>query len=326
MEIEVAGLDGADPLGFLASLGLLRLLDERSRQAGHLPPRMAWSASLGPLLTTSIVATIDDLVALVASDSEEWSQSAVLTFAYLKREKKGLKPFQGLAPQLAVLRGWLTGRLTAGDVRALDYMTALVTETAAETGDDLPSAEELLQSGVAFDPETALDSVALRTSLDFTSRNTQFLDQISVVRAELDAAVVANELQRGAANVAATRTMGWGSGADAPGALFSKRANLLYPASEWLAFRGLVSLPVFGAGSAARTTACRGRRKAGSLVWSLWDGALGFRTVKSLLALPEPEHLGAAQRRARGIRNVFAARLTKGADGYSGVFAPTAAV
>lgn len=72
-----------------------------------------------------------------------------------------------------------------------------------------------------------------------------------------------------------------------------------------------------------RTTACTGRRLAGEFVWPLWEVPAGPETVRSLVAYPGLDRLGAEERRALGIAAMLRAELTKKADGYSGMFSPS---
>lgn len=184
------------------------------------------------------------------------------------------------------------------------------------------SHELLEEHGIRADPAAPLDRMTLPTFFDFTSRNAQFLDQLSEIRKELDRAKIASELEAGSADPAATRSMDWDPMADTPGAIYTGYTRGFLPASEWLAFRGLVHLPVTGEGATLHTTACSGRRKAGAFTWPLWERPACLGAVRSLVAYPGLETLGASGREALGIAVVLRAGLVKKADGYSGMFAP----
>jgi hypothetical protein len=95
------------------------------------------------------------------------------------------------------------------------------------------------------------------------------------------------------------------------------------PGAEWLAFRGLVFFPVAGRGSVLSTTGCHGRRKDGVFVWPLWSVPAGMPSIASLLRMADLDRLDGPARRELGVVQVFRARLTKKADGYSGMFAPS---
>lgn len=133
-------------------------------------------------------------------------------------------------------------------------------------------------------------------------------------------------LMEGRAVREATRTMGWGGAADAPGALYPLGTSGFHPASEWLAFRGWCSSRCSGRATSCARRGVRGDARRGRFVWPLWTARANCSTVRSLLAYPDVKGLSTAKRRALGIAQVFEAGLTKGADGYSGVFSPSAPV
>lgn len=182
--------------------------------------------------------------------------------------------------------------------------------------------EQLREHGLETDPDAPLDHAAGRTFLDFTARNAQFLEQVEAIRGYLDPTIVEAGLHSGRVDAAAPRSMDWDPMADTPGAIYTGHSRGFLPVAEWLAFRGLVALPVSSRGAAVTTTACTGRRLAGELIWPLWEAPAGPETARSLLAWPGLDRLGPDARRALGITTVLRANLTKKADGYSGMFSP----
>ena len=108
-----------------------------------------------------------------------------------------------------------------------------------------------------------------------------------------------------------------------PGAIYTGYNRGFLPVAEWLAVRALVCFPLAGKGAAIGTTAYSGRRLKGEFVWPLWEFPAGPETVRSLVAYPGLQWLRAEARRALGISLVLRAKLTKKADGYSGMFAVT---
>jgi len=129
-------------------------------------------------------------------------------------------------------------------------------------------------------------------------------------------------LRSGRVDATTPRSMDWAPMADTPGAIYTGHSRGFLPVAEWLAFRGLGTLPVSGRGAAIRTTACKGRRLEGEFVWPLWEAPTGRETTRSLLAWPGLDRLGPDALRALGITAVLRANLTKKADGYSGMFSP----
>ncbi len=322
--IALPGLDGGTPLGFLAGLGVLRVLrggeDDRSTQEARLSWRLddRWHP-----VVHGVEGGLETVVQRVARDAEAWATAPVLQFRYAKREKRGVKPVGALAAPAAVYRAWLKGRLDAGDLESLEYAAALAFEAANEPKKGGVTTEDLDEHGIPYDDAAPVERSTLPTAFDFTSRNAQFLEQVEAIRKSLDADSIRGTLRDGVADPRASRTLDWDPGADAPGAIYGSRSAGLRPAAEWLAFRGLAFFPVAGRGEVLHTTACRGRRKAGEFVWPLWDVPATAAAIASLLRCPGIDVLDPAARRERGIAQVFRSQLTKKADGYSGMFAPS---
>ena len=322
--IALPGLDGGTPVGFLAGLGVLRLLRGRENERSTQEPRLSWRLDdrWHPVVY-GVEGDLETIAQRVADDAEAWATAPVLKFRYPKREKRGLKPVGALAAPVAVYRAWLKHRLDAGDLESLVYAAALAFEAAAEPREGGVTEEELRQHGVPYDSAAPIGHSTLPTVFDFTSRNAQFLEQVDEIRRNLDADSIRDTLRDGTPDPGADRTLDWDPAADAPGAIYGRRLFGLRPAAEWLAFRGLAFFPVAGRGGQLRTTACRGRRKSGEFIWPLWDVEATTPAIASLLRCPDLDRLDPATRRERGIVQVFRSRLTKKADGYSGMFAPT---
>jgi len=323
-EIALPGLDGGTPLGFLAGLGVLRVVRAGEDDGATQEPRLSWRLDdrWHPVVH-GVEGDLESIVQRVAHDAEAWATSSVLEFRYPKREKRGVKRVGALAAPAAVYRAWLKGRLDAGDLESLEYAAALAFEAANEPKKGGVTTEDLREHGILYDDAAPIDRSTLPTAFDFTSRNAQFLEQVEAIRKSLDADSIRGALREGAPDPYASRTLDWDPGADAPGAIYGTRSAGLRPTAEWLAFRALAFFPVAGRGDVLHTTACRGRRKAGEFVWPLWDVPATAATIASLLRCPDIDALGPAARRERGIAQVFRSQLTKKADGYSGMFSPS---
>jgi hypothetical protein len=319
--VVLEGLDGGTPLGILAALGAQRVLADRAAASGEPPPRLSWRLleAWRPVLHGP--PSVEAVVEAVFDDAVVWKHAPILAFRYLKVEKGGPKPVGGLRAPVAVLRAWLANRRRAGDGVSLAYASALMCETATEAVKEPATREQLAHHGIEASADAPLDRIVLPTSFDFLSRNAQFLEQVEAIRAHLSPILVEAGLTRGLPDPDA-RSMDWDPGADTPGAIYTGYSRGFLPAAEWLAFRGLVCLPVTGAGGTLVTTACSGRRKDGAFVWPLWDGPVGPETARAIMAYPRLDALDAAARAALGVSAVWRADLTKKADGYAGVFSP----
>jgi hypothetical protein len=319
--VLLPGLDGGTPLGFLAGVGLLRVLADCSQ--GGSAPALSWRFSDAWRPVVYGPASFDEVADTVLEDARRWEASPLFELRYLKLEKRGPKAVGGLKAPVAVLRRWLEQRRDAGDDASLAAASALMCETANEPADETASAEQLAAAGIEFDPAAPLDRQTLPTYFDFTSRNAQFLEQAKQIRADLQREAVVAGLAEGRGDPAAKRSMDWDPAADTPGAIYTGYTRGFLPVAEWLAFRGLACFPVTGLGKRLTTTGCSGRRLAGEFVWPLWEVPARLRTVASLVGRPYLAKLDAFERQALGIAAMFRAELTKKADGYSGMFAPS---
>src|SRR5579872_6164683 len=82
-DLLLTGLDGANPLGFFAALGILRVL-ARTLEAS---PKLAWR-NVGrwrPVLSS--VPRLEDVLSLVRLDLHSWRNDPVLSLAYSKHER-----------------------------------------------------------------------------------------------------------------------------------------------------------------------------------------------------------------------------------------------
>lgn len=324
-DLVLTGFDGATPLGFLAALGVLNILNEESGGESRSQPTLSWDEEAGWRPVLHGVDNFNTVVRLVMKDLEAKLKSdPILDFSYAKVEKNGAKRFRGLSPPVSVLREWLERRAAEGDEEALRMIAALTAETATDVLANPPTHDDLAAIGVSASPCAPINRRTLPTFFDFTSRNAQFLDQARIIGESLDEEMIGRALSTGAPQEGAFRTMCWLPAADAPGAMHSGKTASGNPVCEWLAFRALPLFPVFGYGSELRNTGCRGRRKKGSFVWPLWVCGARLNAIRSLLSFPHLERLTPDQRRALGIGIIFCAELAKGADGYDGIFSPSA--
>lgn len=317
--IGLPGLDGSSLLGFLAGLGVLEAMCMTSPADGRQDiPRLSWTFSgcWHPSLTG--VDSIDELVARVLLDARNEEVERVLRFRYVKVEKKGPKPFRALKAPVPVLRAAFRDALRARHFSAARMLAALACETACEQADDTKAAtqQDLIAEGVAFDSEVPLGLVASPTPFDFTSRNTQFLDQLDLVRSHLTDPAVREDLIEGKGS-AADRIMRWDARTDMPGALFGRTGPLPRPVAEWLAFRGTSYFLLSGMSNRLEMPGLSGRRKSGHFSWGLWDGFLNSEVIRSVVAVDWPRQDPAAVV-GRGIVAGFSVELRKDATGYDG--------
>lgn len=324
--VRLPGLDGSNPLGFLAALGVLRIADEAARGKRTRPPLLSWDeATAQPILHE--VESVEGIRDAILDDARLWGEQRAIRLMYPKVEKAGVKPFRGLKPPVAVLRAWLKQCLQDPvDREMLDLAAALTAETATEVIPEkkAPVPADYEAISCPLDPSGSAALSTLPTAFDFTTRNVQFLDQVRLIREELDGETVLDALLGNPPTdgTSSGRTMGWDPAAERPAALYSY-GRQPSPALEWCAFRALPFFPVFGTAGVLHTTSCSGRRKDGVFTWALWSAPLGSRVVRSWLSYANIGELNSATRQLLGLSRVLRVTLGKAADGYTGVFSPT---
>lgn len=317
----LGGLDGAEPLDFLAALGVQVVLEE----AAVSPCELSWPPSAGRVPVFRSPLEMRDLVDHLVADRDSPTATWLATLRYPKVEKKGVKPFAGCRPPLGVLRAWVDSAADATNDVGMAYLAALFAAAPGEplAADRVPAEPTARALGVEV--RGRLDRVAHPGHFDFTSRNVQLIDQALCLRQALTAGRVHDDLVLGRLETTRKgRRMGWDPWASRPFALSGAGAQPISPVREWLAFRALRLFTATPSIRGTRTTACIGRRKRGAFIWPIWADPLSSVAVGALLASTVGTNWTPQARRARGVRALFKAELTKGADGYAGVFAPAA--
>lgn len=326
-EVLLPGLDGSNPLGFLAALGVLRVL---SGAAGTPVPRLRWAETAAPIIVLDAALTTDELCRALAADAVNRLARAALAVRFLKVENdkksdtgKRTKQVGDLTLPHAVLRGVVERCVAAGDFDELATIGGFVSETATDESKDDGSGtwEEHRAAGIPVSEAGRSGRATMPTFFDFTSRNAHFIEQLCLIGEAVSEAGVESELLRGVGPDGA-RSLDWNPGADRPGALYRASAPPPRPVSEWFAALGLAALPVCGRDGRAQISLCSGRRKAGTFTWPLWSTNTSWATVRSLVGT-DPSRLGPDARAARGIFAVYRCDLGKTADGYGGRFSPS---
>lgn len=293
--LDLSGMTGTSPLGFMSALGLLRLLHGAGRHA-----RLAFASdgAFHPFVETDH----DDLPALVAQDAALGAQEHGWRLQYDKAEKKGAKPVSDLKPPPEVFRSFLERAVAswcAGDTEPARYAAAFGTSVARDgKGNTKP------------------------TAFHFTAAQQQFLAIVELIRSQVTAQWAAETLFTGGA-ARPGGNLRWDPGADRNWALMAGNPNTdgtkVDAPAEWLAFRALPLFPTVPAGSRVNTTAVEGRGDEMTFTWPLWSPPASLATIRSLLTLsPIPS---TRERAARGIFAVCRSRIRRSGQGF-GNFGP----
>jgi hypothetical protein len=316
--VTLTGLDGANPLAFLAALGTLRVLAHRARQHSRPPPRLSWSdeGCWRPVIHGP--PSIDAIVGELLEDRDTWADDAAFLLAYDEtgeqlvdpRKEKG-KFTRDLKPKPAAMRAFVE------DLAKLAAMESVAGEVLR--------ARRSLDTAAVFGSEIVQDNNGNTkpTAFHFTAGQQQFMKAIAELQAGVGAADFEEALAGPWRRESTLPNMSW----DATNArLYALRSTnpsgdkkTTVAGADWLAFVGLGMLPSFPCGKRLLTTGVKGGWKDSTFTWPVWRQRATSRVVGSLLRTVEETP---ASRQARGLTSVFSARISRSDQGGYGTFAP----
>lgn len=291
--IELPGISGANPLGFLATLGLLRVI-ERSNKSARVFFRSDGSYS------AALMTPVDDVARLISEDASDRTDESEWMLEYEKAEKKGTKTVADLKapPEVFVqyaaqkIEQWISGRPLGAE-----YAAAFATAVAVDgKGNTKP------------------------TAFHFTAANQQFLKAVRAIRQMIDYEWAAEALRQSAER--SGENLRWDPAAERNWALMAENPNSegtrVNAPLEWLAFRGLPLLPSYPVGPRIVTTGVSGRGEEMMWSWPLWSVPASLGTVRSILSV---DWSNRRERKLRGIDYVCRAPIRRTAQGF-GNFGP----
>ncbi len=258
-ELALEGLDGSNPMGFLAGLGVLTVLPEHAAT-------LSWTVSVLPTAVLHTDLDHQGVVAAILADRDRVQESVAVRFP---------------DPQAPI-----------EDVKFSDPAQTREYLGAAADAEDNGLSEAIAACLVS---EVSLDNngQAKPTDLHFTAGQQKFLEMVrtlgaSVTAAHLEEAMVgpwqyADKLPSFMWDISDDRLYAL-SAVDPAG---DKKRTV--PGADWLAFRGLALLPLIGMigrfGQAGRTLTPGGAGswKSGSWSWPLWDAPIHRATVRLLV-------------------------------------------
>ena len=299
-ETHLCGLEGTNPLGFLAALGIQEAFANESEQ-----PLLWWSDDITPHAVVDGKFSVDRIIAQAKKAFAHWKDS----FAVNPTRNDGTPMPDGDKLKL----------------QPKDIRTYLYRSRSCKWSKSLATA--LLAEG-------SLDNngKAKPTDLYFSAGNQQFLDTARIILNE----VSPNDLEKGingpwnfASNLP---SFGWDITDDRIYALRSinpsSEKKLTNPGPEALAILGISQHPVFAGRDGTDTQGCSGAWKTGYYSWPLWCKPASPRSVKSLLAHAY-EFSTTSERRlwyrsypAWGISTVLKSPIRRSDQGGYGTFGP----
>ena len=299
--IQLVGVNGSNPLGFLAALGLLRLVPD---------------ARLGFSEDGSFSAYVDgfdktesDLAMLIASDARVAAdERAPWRFTYTKAatKKQGPQKVADLKPPPDEFKQFLATSIEAwllGNDETVGYAAAYGTDIAVDgKGNTKP------------------------TAFHFTAAQQTFLGAVEGIRASVNEEWVRISLFIGHGERPGSN-LRWDPRAERNWALMANNPSgdgtHVDAPLEWLAFRGLPLLPSFPRDSRIITTGVFGRGDDMTFTWPLWSCPASLPAARSAVQI---DWTGSAMERgARGVFAICSATIRRTSQGF-GNFGPSSVV
>ncbi len=300
----LTGLDGRNPLALLAAVGLLRVLDDAAEVRGGARPRLSFPSPGDSTPTLESTLTFDELVTLVLEDARAQSDNLALQLAYTS-EGKLVAPAAGVR-----------------DLKPLPVAARAHLQRCAVARPRVAALAAALFSDVVQDRSKGNTKP---TAFHFTAGKQLFLEMVEQLRTGITNADVREALIGPWRNSSTLPSLSWDSSSVR---LYALRAN--DPAGEkrgsvaaanWLGVQALEALPAAPRGDELMTTAVRGGWKDSTFRWSLWQPALSFAAVASLLRV-DARRWTAKERTALGISEVLASDISRSDQGGYGAFSP----
>jgi hypothetical protein len=298
--LALDGLDGGNPMGFLAALGALAALPGDAA--------LSWSVSVLPTAVLHTDLDHQGVVAAVLVDRDRVLDSVAVRFP---------------DPQASIT-----------DVKFADPA-----QTRAYLGAAAHAEDDGLSEAIAacLVPEVSLDNSgqAKPTDLHFTAGQQKFLDMVRALGASVSAAHLEEAMVGPWRYAHKMPSFMWDISDDRLYALSAvdpagdKKRTV--PGADWLAFRGLALLPSIGMigrfGRAGRTLTPGGAGswKSGSWSWPLWDVPIHRGTVQLLLGQIPRRRLDDTARpwtAPVGVFRAFTSDVTRSDQGGSGTMRP----
>jgi hypothetical protein len=307
--LVLTGLEAHNPLGFMAALGLLRVLSYQAAVDGAVAPRLGF-LDQGALVAAVVTPyTLEQIIDIVLRDAAAQADNRALQFAYNEMgavvTPGAAGAIQDLKPPPAAARVLLDHAATAGrrtEALAAAWFSELVPDNKGNTKP---------------------------TAFHFTAGQQAFLAMVEDLRRGITATDLREALLGPWSNTSALPSLSWDASVARLYALRagnpSKERRGSVPGANWLAVLGLEFFPVAVRGSRLVTTCVSGGWKDSAFTWPVWSAPAEASAISSLLRLSFSEWTQ-SQRAAFGIDTIFSCRILRSDQGGYGTFAPAAVV
>lgn len=258
---HLTGLDGTNPLGFFAALGVQVLFADEPDQ-----PKLWWSNDVIPHAIVSDSYPVEKIVDQAMAVFPKWADSPTLS------------PTVGSQSEKA------TAKFSKENLRA--YLESTIDTIASEL------AASLVAEG-SYQATGEHKGKAKLTNFDFTSGPQKMLSMASKILRSVTEIDLHKGLVGEWSYQSALPSLGWDVVDDRVYALSNIKPisgnKFTNPGPEALAILGISKYPVFSGNdskgqSRTLTSGCSGGINLGQFTWPLWNRAAGVGSVKSLLA------------------------------------------
>jgi len=294
---HLLGLEGTNPLGFLAALGVQVAFANDDEQT-----RLWWSDDVVPHAVVDEEFTVDRIAGRASEAFAYWNKSPAMN----PRRTDGSKMPKGDELKLVPedIRTYL------GQAARCDWSGGLATALVAEGSLDNQRA-------------------AKPSDFYFMAGQQKFLDTAGKILNAVTRKDIESGLEGPWRYESEVPSLGWDVTDDRVYALRasnpSPEKKLTNPGPEALALLGLSLHPVFAGRGRTDTQGCSGSWKSGWYSWPLWRTPASPRAVKSLLAHAY-DHPAASNRdrwyRAWGVSTILRSPIRRTDQGGYGTFGP----
>lgn len=302
---ELTGVDPTNPLGFLAAIGLLKVLSWRAPGTREHPTLHFSSDAMGtPVLETSL--SFAEMRAALLADCAEQEDCPALQLAY---DEDGL----GMAHTDACA----TRDLKPAPDEARAFLKRLGRSNPRSAAMAASFVSELVQDNNGRTKPTALH---------FTAGQQTFLSMAEELRCGITGDDIDEALLGPWKGISNLPSLSWDSSATRYYALravnpsFEKRGSV--PAANWLALQAISFFPVVARRGRLYTTGVEGSWKISTFIWPLWGEPLTMTVVASLVR-SDIQAFSARERAAFGVTQVLRSSIQRSSQGGYGSFAPS---
>ncbi len=319
MSLILTGLDGANPQGFLAALGVQQALADQGS-----PTRMRWVDDGGWRPELLEMETFDEIVGLLEKDLATWKREPALNFNYPARDKKTGNPKKkGKIQEIDQVR----------DLKSLpEEYAEYMRQMRARGG----RSEQL---ALAFATDVGIDGSGhvKPNDLHFLAGQQRFLEMVIELRDSITPEHLREAIEGPWLGQDDVPVFDWNATSGRMHALrafdpskknIPNNKKTSTAGAEWLSFTGLRCLPtVPDSPRSNMTTGAFGSWKHGSFRWLIWSAPLSNTVVSSALQQTEKASgFAASALEAWGITQIFESTIHRTDQGGYGSFSPPAVI